>query len=328
MRRTKLTALLAAMAVSATTAATAQAAPVTVGPPLTLPSVVLKFNVTATATNTKVAGGLAASPVDGAVIGWGMAHAGGGPFRLRVVRRVGDGFLNAGTSAPVLGSGAPVQTFPASLPIRAGDLIGLDNSNESDTIGLMDSPRSEFTVWAPPRPDGSVVSLSAGPKELESRPDQLVGFNAVVQPAPTLTAISPASGSIAGGTSVTIAGTDFANVSGVSFGGVPAASFTVASEGQIVAVAPPGSRGAVDVTVTTVAGTTPAAKFNYEACVVPKLKRKKLKAAKRQLRKAGCKPGKVKRRKGVKAKAAKVVKQGRKPGKQLAPGTKVRIVLG
>jgi beta-lactam-binding protein with PASTA domain len=83
--------------------------------------------------------------------------------------------------------------------------------------------------------------------------------------------------------------------------------------------------------VTTVAGTTAAStvsKFTYKGCVVPKLNGKKLKAAKKRIRKAGCKVGKVKIKKGVTAKTGRVVNQGPKAGKVRAPGTKVRITIG
>ena len=84
---------------------------------------------------------------------------------------------------------------------------------------------------------------------------------------------------------MTITGTDLASASAVKFGDCPAASFKAESETKITAVAPPSAKvGAVDVTATTIAGTSATAKadrFYYEGCVVPKLKGKKLKDAKR-----------------------------------------------
>ena len=67
--------------------------------------------------------------------------------------------------------------------------------------------------------------------------------------APTVTQVSPSSGSTAGGTTVTITGAGFNGIAGVSFGAVPAAFFTVNSSMQITAVSPAGS-GTVDVTVS------------------------------------------------------------------------------
>jgi hypothetical protein len=310
-------------------ATAAEAAPVTVGSPLTQAFESEEFAGIGTVALTSLPEPNAhvSSPVTGVVVSWHMIGAIGGPFRLRVIRPTTGGFLGAGSSAPVTPTGPSLQTFSANLPIQAGDLIGIDNTNEEDRLGLApEVPGAAFAAWVPALGDG----ITAPPKL--SRPELELGLNAVVQPAPTLAGISPASGSIKGGTSLKIAGIDFANVSGVSFGGVPAASFSVVNEEQLTAVAPTVKKaGAVDVTVTTVAGTTPVVatdKFTYKACVVPNLHGKKLKAAKKKLKKASCKLGKVKRHKGVTSKTGKVVKQSPKPGKQLAPGSKVNVTLG
>ncbi|HEX6665649.1 MAG TPA: PASTA domain-containing protein [Solirubrobacterales bacterium] len=78
---------------------------------------------------------------------------------------------------------------------------------------------------------------------------------------------------------------------------------------------------------TPVTGTvpTPAA---TGACRVPGLAGRKLAAAKKRIRKAGCRVGKVKKLKGATAKAGVVVKQNPKAGKILAPGAKVHVKLG
>ncbi|HEU5062663.1 MAG TPA: PASTA domain-containing protein [Solirubrobacterales bacterium] len=65
--------------------------------------------------------------------------------------------------------------------------------------------------------------------------------------------------------------------------------------------------------------------FKTPACIVPKLKGKKVKAARKALRKANCKVGKVKRSFSSKFKKGRVMKQRPKPGKVLAAGAKVRI---
>jgi IPT/TIG domain len=88
--------------------------------------------------------------------------------------------------------------------------------------------------------------------------------------APTVTGISPSSGPLAGGTSVTITGTDLLGASAVYFGTTLATSFNVTSSTSITAVSPQGtSLGPVDVTVTTPAGTSPvnqpADQFTYLA---------------------------------------------------------------
>jgi hypothetical protein len=146
-----------------------------------------------------------------------------------------------------------------------------------------------------------------------------------------VTKLTPAAGTFEGGTPVTIAGADFVDVKSVSFGEQPAASYTVDSAGQITAVAPQVMRPqTVDVTVTTIAGKSlisAADKFTYKACVVPNLKRKTLKAARKSLTRSGCKLGTVHRKPKAK-RHPKVVKQGIAVGKTRAPGAKVGVKLG
>jgi hypothetical protein len=66
--------------------------------------------------------------------------------------------------------------------------------------------------------------------------------------APAISSVSPTSGPTAGGTVVTLTGTGFQAGDTVTFGSAVAAS-TVDSATQITATTPPGSFGAVDVTV-------------------------------------------------------------------------------
>jgi hypothetical protein len=75
--------------------------------------------------------------------------------------------------------------------------------------------------------------------------------------APTITSISPATGSTSGGTKVTITGTNFQGATAVSFGSNTSPSIKVKSATQIVAYTPAASsKGKVDVTVTAPGGTS------------------------------------------------------------------------
>ncbi|MBH0776811.1 IPT/TIG domain-containing protein [Nocardia bovistercoris] len=78
---------------------------------------------------------------------------------------------------------------------------------------------------------------------------------------PNVTAVSPASGAEAGGTAVTITGTDFSGPLTVRFGGT-ATSFTIDSDTQITAVAPPGT-GTVQVTVAGTGGAGTGVVYTY-----------------------------------------------------------------
>ena len=86
--------------------------------------------------------------------------------------------------------------------------------------------------------------------------------------APSVTAVSPASGVPGGGTSVTVTGAGFSGVSGISFGSTTATQYLVNSTTSITVTSPAGALGIVDVVVTTGDGpssTSPADKFAYEA---------------------------------------------------------------
>ena len=326
--RINIGAVAAVSAIALFAATAAQARTITVGSVLPPGATAKPFDAVQTFFNTALPekGANLASPVNGAIVRWQAQDLKGGPFHLRVLRPNGSGaYAAVGTSGPTTPSGPGLQTFSANIPIKAGDLIAIDPSNASDEIGVSEVAGASFGFIFPPPFDGATVAPSG------SRPGQEIALRAEVQPAPAITGMSPSSGSIVGGTKVTIAGTDFNGTSEVKFGSIPAASFTVISETEIAAVTPRSKKaGRVDVSVTTIAGTnsaTGSGRFNYTACVVPNLKRNKLKAAKTRLRNAGCKLGKVKKLDGATAKTGKVTKQSPKPKAVKVPGAKVNVTL-
>lgn len=76
---------------------------------------------------------------------------------------------------------------------------------------------------------------------------QMVAFRT---PVPTVTSVSPNTGSTAGGTAVTITGTNFASGATVTFGSTAATNVVVSSSTTITATTPAGTAGAATVTVT------------------------------------------------------------------------------
>jgi hypothetical protein len=227
-------------------ASTADAAPVLVGSPMAA-----KFATVTTIENGTVfdlslgePGALASAPVTGAIVRWHLLGAEIGPFRLRVLHPAGGkSYTGTAASSWVNPVGPGLQTFPASIPIQAGDTIGLDLVPGVKIGATPSAPGSVVAAWQPALPDGATEPYA------ESFSGSEAAFNAEVQPAPTVNGVSPRSGSIAGGTPVSVSGTDFANVSSVKFGATPAA-FTLGSEGQITATAPRGIPGRTGVTVT------------------------------------------------------------------------------
>lgn len=82
--------------------------------------------------------------------------------------------------------------------------------------------------------------------------------------APSIAALSPVSGTSAGGTSVVITGTNFIGTTAVTFGGVSATSFQINSATQITALTPPRAPGSVTVAVVTPGGTI-TTNFTYSS---------------------------------------------------------------
>ncbi|MGE5281736.1 MAG: IPT/TIG domain-containing protein [Chloroflexota bacterium] len=305
----------------------AGATTITVGSPLVGSfNVAVAFTEQGTVANTTLADPSAnvTSPVDGMVVRWRMTgFSTAGPYKLRILRPAGEGrYTGAGTSSPETRLGTGTETFTTRLPIQAGDLIGLDGAGASSSFPVASNAGSSFSIWRPPLQDGWTAAPQPGSAHE-------LGFDAAVQPAPQVILISPASGPVSGGTSVTISGHDFTEVTAVSFGSTPAASFVVNSEDSITAVSPPSAaRGAVDVTVAAAGGSSPhvaADRFTYLAiCTVPKLKRTTLKRARKRLRRAHCRLGKVS---GTRRRSARVTKQRPKPGAKLPAGGKVSVKL-
>ena len=95
-----------------------------------------------------------------------------------------------------------------------------------------------------------------------------IGFRVVRTPdlelAPTITSITPTSGSTAGGTAITITGTSLGSATSVTVDGVAATSVVVVSATSVTAVTPAGTVGVKSVAVTTPSGTSSlASAFTY-----------------------------------------------------------------
>ena len=260
------------------------------------------------------------SPVTGTIVRWRIQGAEGGPYYLRVLTPNSKGAYEAsGTSGPATPSGTGLQTFTAHIPIKAGDLIGIDPTHTTDGIGVAAVPGASFAYIFPPPFDGATVAPSGtgSGEELE--------LNAEVQPAPSVVQISPTSGSVAGGTTVTITGGNLSGANAVKFGEEPATSFEVLSDTKVTATSPAAMKpGSVDVTVSNIAGTSESGKrtdlFTYRACVVPRLKGKTLATARAVLARTLCKLGTVKGKRH-----GRIVSQAPGAGRAPPPGAKVSV---
>lgn len=258
------------------------------------------------------------SPISGAVVRWRIVDS-TGQFTLRVL----NGNTGGAVGPTETVASKALQEFPAAIPIKAGEEIGLDIPTAGSSLAYKTFTGASISYWSPTLAGGE----TRAPKAIDGGFGLL--FNADVQPPPGIAALTPPSGPIKAANTVVIGGHDFSGAGAVRFGSLAATSFTVDSDSQITAAAPVSTHlGSVQVSVTTAAGTAVSTQsFTYEGCKVPNLRGKPLKAAKRQIRAKDCRVGKATRKKGATAKTGKVVKQIPKAGIVLAPGAKVKVVL-
>ena len=86
---------------------------------------------------------------------------------------------------------------------------------------------------------------------------------------PTVTGISPATGVLSGGTSITITGTNFSSGASVTIGGSACTSISIVSSTSITCITPARSAGAKDVVVTNsdTGSVTQVGAFTYQVAV-------------------------------------------------------------
>jgi len=168
---------------------------------------------------------------------------------------------------------------PSSGPIQGGATVTVTGTNLAGatavTFGTLAAAafivntNSQITA-ATPAGTGTVdvtVTTGEGTSPVDAPADQFT-FTASPPPSsPTVSALSPSSGPVTGGTAVTISGTNFAGATAVRFGTSTATNVSVHSATSLTATAPAGSVGTVDVTVVTPGGTSPtglADRFTYQ----------------------------------------------------------------
>jgi IPT/TIG domain len=184
------------------------------------------------------------------------------------------------------------ETYPIAIPVGPGDLIGYYAGGAGGSClretGLSGDNLSYTTGDVAPNSTG-VFTPTGG---------YLLPVSATLQHPPTISSLTPSSGSPAGGAQVTIQGEEFTGATGVTFGGAPVA-FSVDSDGQIRTAAPAGPLGTVNVQVTTPAGqsaSSPASQFTYANPPSPPAGKKRTGKRARALKKCRKKHGKAKRR--------------------------------
>ena len=153
----------------------------------------------------------------------------------------------------------------SSGPDGGGTVVTITGTNFQDTSAVSFggvaaaswylNSSTQITAVAPPQAAATVditVTTPAGTSATSSSDH----YTYTSVGAPTVTVVSPNAGPTAGGNTVAITGTHFDGVTSVMFGSTAATSFTIESDTSIFAVAPAGSAGTVDVTLTDSDGTS------------------------------------------------------------------------
>ena len=125
---------------------------------------------------------------------------------------------------------------------------------------------TELEVTAPGHPAGT-VNVEVVAKAGRSKAVTADRFTYIA--APVIRTVSPARGSIEGGTRVTITGSNFIRVTKVTFGGKRARIGTPSSPGSLRVTAPAGTAGQVDIRVSTAYGTSAVVTADHYKYVAP-----------------------------------------------------------
>jgi hypothetical protein len=182
-----------------------------------------------------------------------------GPVDVTVVTAGGTSALSANDLFTFVTPPVVTAVSPSTGPTSGGTTVTITGSDlgAATAVDFGATPAtvttdsaSSITVVSPAGTGGVDVTVStAGGTSATSVSDQFT-----YEGAPVVTGIAPTTGPASGGTSVTITGSNLGSATAVDFGGT-AATITADSATSITATAPAGT-GTVDVTVTTLGGTS------------------------------------------------------------------------
>ncbi|WP_265806226.1 IPT/TIG domain-containing protein, partial [Wenjunlia tyrosinilytica] len=159
--------------------------------------------------------------------------------------------------------------IPGQGPLSGGNTVTLTGSDltAATAVTFGATAAASFTVVSPTQITAVAPPGAAGPVWVTvTTPGgtSAPGASYFYVNAPVVTAITPVSGPLAGGNTVTVTGSHLIEALTVRFG-TTAASFTSVSDVQLTAVAPPGAAGTVQLTVTTAGGTSVGVPYRYLA---------------------------------------------------------------
>jgi hypothetical protein len=163
-------------------------------------------------------------------------------------------------------AGQPVTvtiTGTGFLPVADADEVRITSGTAGGTTVLATVPAScasatTCTATLPAEPAGTTVDVRVGVLNSGFSPGSPPDNDRFTysQPAPHVSAVSPAHGTASGGTAVTVTGTGLTGAQQVTFGGTPGANLHVASDTSLTVTAPAGPEGKTAAVVVTGPGGT------------------------------------------------------------------------
>ena len=178
--------------------------------------------------------------------------------------------LTAAESAPEVTS-----LSPTSGPTSGGTTVTISGSGFTGATGVVfgSTPATSFQVTSDTQITAADPAESAGTVDVQvtsafGTSSKVASDQFTYTTGPSVSSVSPASGPVGGGTTVTIEGSGFSGATAVSFGATAATSFNVVSDTEIAATAPAEVAGTVDVVIATPYGNSAksaADDFSYAA---------------------------------------------------------------
>jgi len=177
-----------------------------------------------------------------------------------------SGFIYISTAPTVIGvapatgttlGGTNVTIAGTNFVQGAGVTIG-----GSAATNVVVASATSITATTPAHAVGAVSVTVANP---DTQSGTLAGAFTYISTAPTVTGVTPSTGTTLGGSLVTIGGTNFVSGASVTIGGSAATNVVVANATSLTATTPAHATGAVSVTVTNpdAQSGTRASAFTY-----------------------------------------------------------------
>lgn len=145
---------------------------------------------------------------------------------------------------------------PASGPTSGGTVVTVNGagfqagatvafgSTQSSAVTVASS--TQISAMSPPESSGTVAITVTNPNAQSATLPSAFTYNS----GPSVSSVSPNSGPVTGGTTVTILGSGFQSGASVTFGGIASSSVTLVSSTEIQVVSPVSAAGTVSIAVT------------------------------------------------------------------------------